>query len=1031
MCRLKRLLVGLLLTLSHATVVVYPQAQTPILPSEVDDFATLLITTKTPEERANLLANKKDLLTPALRRSLVRQGNVHLMAGQYSSAFDIYNLTRSVSEQIGDKEGIATALLDIGTVYYFQANYSAALDHYQKARQMFLEVNNWYEAAKALSGLALIYKEQRRDAEALAALKQTLAEFTELNDKEEMANALSSIGSIYYAQRDYSSAADAYRKSAELNPNAENVVRIADSLYMQGDYPQASRYYKQSLTDLASQNNAVGLIAALNGAANCAYYQGNYDEALEYHQRNLLVEKSQRDPQGVANSFRGIGNVHRSRGDYAAALENYFKALQISEELKTNTGLILASIGLTRSLQNDNATALEYFNKALEQFTSDGNKIDSARVFSLIGNAHYVLGQLDPAIDAYQKGLALRETMDDSPGQADLQTGLGTVYLRKRDYAEALNHYNAALRLLGPNGNKAIVASTLTRIADVYLAQNNYEDTFKFAVHALNLAKETGSKEVYWYAQLLVGKTQMGFGKNIQGREAFASAVSTIESLRSEPTLNAAELGRSSILAYHAAVDSFIADGKAAEALDYAERGKVQSLYEMFRRNNALSVKGISVKEQADERSLLGEAISLQLQLERDSQTPTSTAARQSSLNDRLQQTRAAYAAFRSQLFSVHPTLRVERGEIPPLQLDEARNIVNDRQTALLEYVTTDRDTYLFVLALEESGKTTKRGSAATVALRAYPLNIPYEQLTAVVNELHQALNEQNPNVSQNLQKAYDILLRPAAEQLMDKSRLVIVPDGLLWKVPFETLQPDSERNVIDQFTVSYAPSLVALRELRKLKRVVTIPSLLAVDSPLITSQLTDRIKLSYPNLHFESTAEQKNEIETLTSIYPSGRRRLLAGQSTTEDAVKRESGRSNVLHIAAPAVLDGAAPLSSFIALSNTGSNDDGFLQNREILNLQTTAKVAVFSHVAQIGNYSTASVATSWAWFVAGAPAVVMNRWETKSAATSMLMKEFHSRLRTQRLDKALQQSVLSVRNSTNYKHPYYWAGWILIGQ
>jgi tetratricopeptide (TPR) repeat protein len=80
------------------------------------------------------------------------------MAGQYASAFDIYSLTRNVAEQIGDKEGVATALLDIGTVYYFQANYSAALEQYQKARQLFLEVNNWYEAGKALSGLALIYK---------------------------------------------------------------------------------------------------------------------------------------------------------------------------------------------------------------------------------------------------------------------------------------------------------------------------------------------------------------------------------------------------------------------------------------------------------------------------------------------------------------------------------------------------------------------------------------------------------------------------------------------------------------------------------------------------------------------------------------------------------------------------------------------------------------------------------------------------------------------------------------------------------
>jgi CHAT domain-containing protein len=71
------------------------------------------------------------------------------------------------------------------------------------------------------------------------------------------------------------------------------------------------------------------------------------------------------------------------------------------------------------------------------------------------------------------------------------------------------------------------------------------------------------------------------------------------------------------------------------------------------------------------------------------------------------------------------------------------------------------------------------------------------------------------------------------------------------------------------------------------------------------------------------------------------------------------------------------------------------------------------------------------SWAWFVAGAPDVVMNRWEIRPPSNAILMKEFHSRLRIERLDKALQQSALSLRNSADYKHPYYWAGWFLIGE
>jgi CHAT domain-containing protein/tetratricopeptide (TPR) repeat protein len=1030
MLRLKPSLASLLLTLTFVTFA-YPQAQPPVLPTEVDDFATLLITTKTPEERANLLANKKDLLTPALRRSLIRHGNIHLMAGQYASAFDIYSLTRNVSEQIGDKEGVATALLDIGTVYYFQANYAAALQQYQKARQLFLEVNNWYEAGKALSGLALIYKEQRKDAEALAALKQTLAEFTELNDKEEMANALSSMGSLYYAQRDYTAAAEAYRKSAELNSNVENVVRIGDSLYMQGDYTQASRYYKQSITDLSNQNNAAGMIAALNGAANTAYYQGNYDEALEYYQRDLLLEKSQRNQLGIANALRGSGNVHRARGDYPAALENYFKALQIAEQLKTNVGLILASIGLTRTLQNDSTTALEYYDKALEHFKSDGNQIDSARVLSLIGNAHYIQGNFDLAIASYQKGLGLREEMDDAAGQADLHTALGTVYLRKGDYSEALNRYNAALRLLGPNGNRSTIAGTLTRIADVYLAQNNYDETLKLATQASEVANDIGSKETYWYARLLVGKAHLGLRKNILAHEAFANAIAVIESLRSEPTLATAEVGRNRMLAYHAAVDAFIAEGKAAEAFDYAERAKVQSLYETFRRNNVTSVRGMTPKEQSDERTLIGEAISLQLQLERDTQARTASEVRRSSLNDRLRQTRAAYSDLRNQLFNAHPRLKVERGELSPLTFDEARTLIADRQTALVEYATTDRDTYLFVLALDESEKSSRRGGTPTISLRAYPLNISYVQLTAVVDELQTALVGQNENVARSLQRAYDILLRPAAEQFKGKSRLIVVPDGVLWKVPFEALQPGAEEYIIDQFAVSYTPSLSALREVRKLRRATPPASVLAVENPAIPASLTDRMKLSYRDIHLEATTERNNEIEAIGSMYPAMGAKLLTGQLASEDSVRRQSARSSVIHIAAPALLDDVTPTSSFIALSNSGSNDDGVLQTREILNLQTTSKVAVLTRVSHIGGYATAPLAMSWAWFVAGTPAVVMNRWEGKPDPTAVLLREFHRRLRSQGLAKALQGSALKMRNSSDYKHPYFWAGFVLIGR
>src|SRR5262245_22933699 len=136
------------------------RSQTPSTasPADFEDLALTLTTLTSPTEREQLLTQKKELMTPDLRKALIRQGNAQLMAGRYAKAFDIYGLAQNVAEKIGDKEGVAAASLDIGTVYYFQANYPAALEHYQKARDLFTEVTNNYESAKALSGVAMIYR---------------------------------------------------------------------------------------------------------------------------------------------------------------------------------------------------------------------------------------------------------------------------------------------------------------------------------------------------------------------------------------------------------------------------------------------------------------------------------------------------------------------------------------------------------------------------------------------------------------------------------------------------------------------------------------------------------------------------------------------------------------------------------------------------------------------------------------------------------------------------------------------------------
>jgi len=1015
-------------------VCAYGQTQSTAALTEFEDLATTLVTVQSAQERERLLTEKKELMTPELRKALIRKANTHLAAGQYSAAFDIYGLAKTIAEKIGDKEGVATASLDIGTVYYFQANYPAALEHYRKARELFTEVTNNYESAKALSGVALIYREQRREAEALEALQQALKEFTALNDKDEIANTLNSIGAIYYGQRNYTAAAEAFRKSQESLKSAENLARLADALYMQGDYAEALDFYKQVLSWAPIEIGAT--VAALNGAANSAYFQGNYEEALEYFQKALPIQQRQADKTGLAASLKGIGNVYRSRGDYAAALENYFRSLSLSEEMKAPIGTTLGSIGLVRALQGDYVRALEYYRKALKEFETTANNIESARSLSLIGNVYYMQGGYESALESYRQALTLREEMDDKSGQGDILAGIGSTLLRQKNYSEALDTFQKALTLFDSVGNKESVGEVLTRVSEAFLLQNDYSKALSAAESAVTIARQVDNTDLLWYARTLTGKAHEKLEHTTPAYQAFTDAVSLVESLRSRATGAGAQ--RNSSLPYLALVDHLLSQHRVGDAFDYAERAKVQTLFDLLKNSNAATIKGLTADEHSKEKKLAGTVASLEFQLDHESQLPSSTEARRSSLRDRLREAQTAYADFRQQLFLTHPRLKFDRGELPPLKLEELRSLVTDTSTALLEYVVTENNTYLFVLTLEKDPRAVRGRRPATIELKAYPLEIRNDELTTRVRELERRLMDGSTDFQASARDLYDLLIKPADDQIVLKTRLVVVPDGILWRLPFEALEPLPDHYLADQMQVSYAPSLTALREMRKQPtRLTASSSFVGFGNPVLSKTFTDRVEIGYANTKLTPSLQQEEEVKRLATTYGNARSRVFVGASASEDRFKLEAPQADVLHFSVPALVDDTSPMSSFIGLAPGMTNqDEGFLQAREIINLQTAAQLVVLSGSQTPTHLQGLAIpGLSWSWFVAGTPAMMFSRWQLEPAPRLTLLNQFYSNLRPRQgrpLTKAaaLHQSMMSLRRIPEFQHPYYWTGFALVG-
>jgi len=127
-----------------------------------------------------------------------------------------------------------------------------------------------------------------------------------------------------------------------------------------------------------------------------------------------------------------------------------------------------------------------------------------------------------------------------------------------------------------------------------------------------------------------------------------------------------------------------------------------------------------------------------------------------------------------------------------------------------------------------------------------------------------------------------------------------------------------------------------------------------------------------------------------------------------------------------------------SHLALAAGDTNEDGLLEAWELTRLDLKADLAVLSACETARGRTAAGegmIGLSWAMFIAGVPSLVVSQWKVESAGTRELMVNFHRGLisPTPRLTKseALRQAALKLMKNPETNHPFYWAGFVLVGE
>ena len=261
--------------------------------------------------------------------------------------------------------------------------------------------------------------------------------------------------------------------------------------------------------------------------------------------------------------------------------------------------------------------------------------------------------------------------------------------------------------------------------------------------------------------------------------------------------------------------------------------------------------------------------------------------------------------------------------------------------------------------------------------------------------------------------RLYGLLVEPLRRWAPPGTRVVIVADGALHGLNFETLPvPGPARHyLIEDWEIEATPALSVLAAAAP--RSGGTPSLLLIGDPAPRPP-------EFPSLRYASA-----EIANVSKYFPSGT--VYQGERASPAAYRATApGQFTFVHFTAHAFTNTNSPLDSAVILS--GPEGGYKLYARDVAQMPLTATLVTVSACRSAGGRAYAGeglVGFAWAFLHAGARRVIAGLWDVDDRSTAALMDRLYARLSAgDPPSAALRQAKLAmIATGGSSAKPYYW--------
>jgi tetratricopeptide (TPR) repeat protein len=946
--------------------------------------------------------------------TFLTMGQAHFARAEHAESIAAFQRALGVCETLGDEDGIVTALSHLSDLHRQSGQFAQALEASERLHAALGKAGRRNEAATVLGNIGALHEELGRPDRARDVLERTLVEMEELGDAAGAARALGNLANAF-----------------------EGLGESARALALH----ERALAAKEALGDLAGVYDTLGNIGV-------AYKNmGDHAKALAHYERALTGQEAAGDRSGAALTLSNIAMLHQSMGDYARALQAIERALelhgpavnlQIQATLFNNLGIVHHSLG-------NYAAAFAAFERALAAQAESGDSSGAANTLGNIGVVHHDTGEIEKATATYERALAIKEGIGDHKGAAQTRVNLGIAFQDAGDHRRALPMLEEALAGLQAVGDRSGAAAARLNLGSLLRSMGDLPRALALCEQALAESEEIGDRGGAAAATAEVGRVLRAQNDLPAAREALERAVRAARSLRAA---HVQALALRDLAEVHlAAGDATRALGAAEQALDlvegflsglgdeqgalarqalgplfavgilaaarqedagamftFLESGRAGALLDSLDKHEALRQRAETVP--ADLRAAEANAGASERAARRAYEQALESGDRRrladaaKALDDAIERVRAAHA---------HVQREVKRA--PWLFYPRARTL-EDMQARLAE----DEVLVLYGLCLEEALALVVLPGATRIVALGKRREVETACASLVAGDASSDPSDAMAALRRLLRDPLALGDLPARVLVSPEGPLCLLPWGAILERPACIAPSGTTHLLLRDGIRERGQGVLALGD----------PDYAGVSEGARAVYWRGRRLAPLP-----ATRPEAQAVGTTT----------LLGSAASEQGLRTELVRRTrwrAVHFACHGLIDPVRPGLAALALSAAG-DEDGFLTAREIGRLQIPADLAVLS-ACETGSgrlvRSEGILGLTRAFMYAGAPRVLCSLWRVDDAATRALMEEFYRLWNPADGSKglgaaaALRAAQEHVRAREQWKHPHYWAAWVLWG-